>query len=312
MFRTLDQIADQTSYDVIVIGAGGAGMAAALFAAIEGKRVLLVERTEYVGGTTALSGATTWVPNTRHSPKVLESDSIETVAGFLTAAVGNHSSAEMRGAFLRSGPDAIHTLEDNSDVQFRPYATHPDYEQQHDGATMRGRALEPLPFDGRALGDALKYLRPPIPEFTIFGGMMVDRTDIGHLLSLKKNTKSFLHAAKILANYGRDRLAGAKRGTRLVMGNALIGRFLKSLLDRGVDILTRTSVTAFTGGEGAVTGLLQSRVAPKEHLARRMPLCWRRAVSAATRRAGPKCCTPRRPITAPPPPAIPARRRIWR
>lgn len=259
MIRTLDQIADQTSYDVIVLGAGGAGMAAALFAAIDGKRVLLVERTEYLGGTTALSGATTWVPNTRHSPKVLDSDSVETVAGFLTAAVGNHSSAEMREAFLKSGPDAIHTLEDNSEVQFRPYATHPDYEQQHAGATMRGRALEPLPFDGRALGDALQYLRPPIPEFTIFGGMMVDRTDIGHLLGLKKNARSFLHATRILANYGRDRLSGSKRGTRLVMGNALIGRFLKSLLDRGVDILVRTTVTEFTGEANKVTGVVATQ-----------------------------------------------------
>ena len=47
------------SFDVVVIGAGGAGMSAALFAAIEGARVLLVERTEYVGGTTAWSAGTT-------------------------------------------------------------------------------------------------------------------------------------------------------------------------------------------------------------------------------------------------------------
>ena len=35
---------------------------AALCAAIDGARVLLVERTEYLGGTTALSAATSWVP----------------------------------------------------------------------------------------------------------------------------------------------------------------------------------------------------------------------------------------------------------
>src|SRR5687768_11197439 len=49
----LDRIPDGAAYDVVVVGAGGAGMAAALFAAIDGLRVLLVERTEYVGGTTA-------------------------------------------------------------------------------------------------------------------------------------------------------------------------------------------------------------------------------------------------------------------
>ena len=256
VLRSLDQLADESGYDIVVLGSGAAGMAAALFAALEGSRVLLIERTEYLGGTSALSGATTWAPNTRHSPKVLPSDSVETVAGFLDAAVGNHSSAAMRLAFLKSAPSAIHTLEDNTDVQFRPYATHPDYEQQHPGATMRGRALEPLPFDGRALGQALDVIRPPIPEFTIFGGMMVDRTDIGHLLALKKNARSFLHAMRILAGYGLDRLKGRKRGSRLVMGNALIGRFLKSLLDRGVDIVTRTSVTELLTGTDGVTGVV--------------------------------------------------------
>ena len=51
---------------------------------------------------------------------------------------------------------------------------------------MRGRALEPVPFDGKTLGEDLKRIRPPIPEFTIFGGMMVDRTDINHLLNVRK------------------------------------------------------------------------------------------------------------------------------
>src|SRR5580765_8602934 len=60
MFRTIDAISEGARYDIIVIGSGAAGMAAALFAAIEGRKVLVVERTEYVGGTSALSAATTW------------------------------------------------------------------------------------------------------------------------------------------------------------------------------------------------------------------------------------------------------------
>lgn len=253
--RSLSDIADHAAYDVVVIGAGAAGLAAALFAAIENQKVLVIERTEFIGGTSALSGATTWVPNTHHSKKVNDSDSPEAVRDFLTAAVGNHSSAAQRQAFLDAGPRAIATLEQNSEVQFRPYATHPDYEQQHAGATMRGRALEPLPFDGRALGADLKYIRPPIPEFTIFGGMMVDRTDINHLLAMKKTGKSLVHALKILGHYGRDRLAGQRRGTRLVMGNALIGRFLKSLLDRGVDVVVSTEVTDLVSADGTVTAI---------------------------------------------------------
>lgn len=253
MFRTIDSIADGATYDLVVVGAGAGGMAAALFAAIQRGRVLLVESTDYVGGTSALSAATTWIPNSHHAATVNQGDSREKASAFLNAAVGNRSPAALREAFLDSGPEAIATLEANSDVKFRPYATHPDYEQQHEGATMRGRALEPIPFDGRSLGDDLARIRPPIPEFTIFGGMMVDRTDINHLLNLKTSWKSFSHAARILARYGVDRLSGP-RGSRLVMGNALIGRLLLSLKKHGVDILTGTTVRNFVMEGGTVAG----------------------------------------------------------
>jgi succinate dehydrogenase/fumarate reductase flavoprotein subunit len=252
MIRPLDSIADDAAYDVVVAGAGGAGMAAALFAAIAGRKVLLVERTEFVGGTTALSAATTWVPNTHHAAG--HGDSFEKVDRFLTQVVGNHSRLDMRRAFLTSAPEAIATIEAQSEVKFRPYALHPDYVQEAEGATLAGRALEPLPFDGRTLGPAFALVRPPIPEFTILGGMMVDRTDIGHLLKLKDNLASFRHAATILARHGLDRLSHP-RGTRLVMGNALIGRLLLSLIKRDVDIVTGTSVSAIGEEEGRVTGL---------------------------------------------------------
>jgi succinate dehydrogenase/fumarate reductase flavoprotein subunit len=255
MFVALDSVTDQSRYDLVVIGAGAAGMAAALFAGIENKKVLLVEHTEYVGGTSALSAATIWIPNSQHAPAVSQDDSPEKTATFLIGVVGNRSPAKLREAFLRSGPQAVAVLEANSDVKLRPYATHPDYEQQFEGATLRGRALEPVPFDGRALGDDLHRIRPPIPEFTLFGGMMVDRTDINHLLNLKRSWKSFVHAGKILGRYGVDRLSGS-RGSRLAMGNALIGRLLLSLRKRSVDILIRTSVRKFIVNGGKVEGVV--------------------------------------------------------
>jgi succinate dehydrogenase/fumarate reductase flavoprotein subunit len=254
MFIALDTVPDQSRYDIVVVGAGAAGMSAALFAAIEKRKVLLVEHTEYVGGTSALSAATIWIPNSHHTPTVSNDDSLEKVTTFLDGAVGNRSPAKLRDAFLRSGPEAIATLEANSDLKLRPHATHPDYEQQHEGAALRGRSLEPIPFDGRALGADLHRIRPPIPEFTIFGGMMVDRTDINHLLNLS-SWKSFVHASKILGRYGVDRVSGP-RGSRLAMGNALIGRLLLSLKKRGVDMLTQTSVREFIVRGGKVTGVV--------------------------------------------------------
>ncbi|RYE71629.1 MAG: FAD-dependent oxidoreductase, partial [Hyphomicrobiales bacterium] len=255
MFTTLAELPEQTSYDVIVAGSGAAGLAAAVFAAIEGRSVLVIERTGHVGGTSALSAATTWVPNSLHAEKVATGDSFEKAARFLDGVVGNHSSARLREAFLRAGPQAIATLEERTAVHFRPYATHPDYESDVEGSTLRGRALEPIPFDGRQLGGDLQRIRPPTPEFTLFGGMMIDRTDIGHLLKLRTSWTSFKHAAAILGRYGLDRLAG-KRGTRLVMGNALIGSLLLTLKQHGGTVLLNASVTELQSGPDGVTGVV--------------------------------------------------------
>ena len=258
MIGSVADVTDGATYDVIVGGAGAAGLSAALFAAIAGRRVLVIERTEFIGGTSAWSAATTWVPNSHHAAAVPggADDTIEAAERFLASVVGNRSSAAVRRAFLEAAPHAIATLERASEVKFRPYATHPDYEQEHEGATMRGRALEPLPFDGGALGRHLALIRPPIPEFLLFGGMMVDRTDIGHLLKIGKSGASTAHAAKILARYGLDRIKGSTRGSRLVMGNALIGRLLKSLIDRSADIVTGATITKLSSDAKGVTGVV--------------------------------------------------------
>jgi hypothetical protein len=260
MITRVSALPDNTSFDLVVIGAGAGGMAAAAFGAIAGKRVLLVERTEYLGGTSALSAATVWAPGNSHATEVApvgstDADSFDKARTFLDSVVGNHAPASLRRAFLRSAPQAIATLEAASQLRFRPYPTHPDYEQDHEGATMRGRALEPVPFDARALGDDINLIRPPIPEFCLFDGMMIDRRDINHLLAITKNLASFRHSVGILAHYGLDRLK-RRRGTRLVMGNALIGRLLLTLRERKVSIVTRTEVVDFITGARGVEGVV--------------------------------------------------------
>lgn len=247
------RLADVASnYDVVVIGAGAAGMSAALFAAIRGAKTLLVEKTAFVGGTSAFSAGSVWIPNTRHASGA--TDSADNVERYLQQIVGNRADASLRASFLKAGPEAVKTLERDSEVKLRAYARHPDYRSELDGAALAGRALEPLPFDGRLLGDAFKLIRTPLPEFTLLGGMMVDRTDIGHLLSSTKSLKSFVHSANLLARHGHDRLRHG-RGTRLVMGNALVGRLLYSLIRRDVDILTDASLGKITREVGGpVTG----------------------------------------------------------
>ncbi|WBO58461.1 FAD-binding protein [Acidocella sp. MX-AZ03] len=94
----------KSAYDVIVLGAGAAGMAACLFARLNGLSALLVERTAHLGGTSAFSAATIWVPGSPLAASVgAPPDDIDQARRFLNETVGTHASAAMREAFLRWG-----------------------------------------------------------------------------------------------------------------------------------------------------------------------------------------------------------------
>ncbi|WP_346893212.1 FAD-dependent oxidoreductase [uncultured Roseibium sp.] len=249
---TISRLPENAVFDVAVLGAGAAGMAAAVFAALKGASVILIENTEYLGGTTAYSAGTTWIPNTRHADP---DDSPEKAKRYLDHAIGNRSSAAMRDVFLRNGPLAVKELESRTDLNFSARSLHPDYLYELDGSTSRGRALEPQPFDAGQLGKDLKLVRPPIPEFTILGGLMIDRDDISHLLNMTKSLKSFGYAFRLIGSFLLQKVRFG-RGTRLVMGNAMIGRLLKSALDLGVTIATQTETEAFSGDENRIEGLV--------------------------------------------------------
>ena len=237
--------------DLIVLGSGAGGMTAALTAAIFGLDVALVEKTQLVGGTSARSAGSVWVPNSRHSAP--GTDDPDKALLYLRCALGNRMREAMTHAYLDAGPAMIALLEDNSEVAFRPYAHHPDYLATLPGATLAGRVLEPIPFDAVVLGQHFANLRPPLPEFTLFGGMMVDRTDIAYLLNASKSARSLLYAAGLVSRYGLHRVRFA-RGARLVMGNALVGRLYYSLLQRGVPVMTSTQAQPLIAQDGGVIG----------------------------------------------------------
>ncbi|GGD25190.1 FAD-dependent oxidoreductase [Sinisalibacter lacisalsi] len=237
-------------FDVAVIGAGAGGLAAAVFAALEGARVVLIESTDYVGGTSAYSAGTTWAPNTRLAATVGADDSPEKVHTYLDAAVGNRSPRAMRETFVDNAPRAIDRLMDETVAQFRARPFHPDYLHELDGSTTCGRALEPEPFRASELGRDLRMIRPAIPEFTILGGLQVDRDDIGHLMAMGKSLKSLFYSLRLVGTYALDKLRYG-RSARLVMGNALVGRLLLAAKRAGVDVRLKTRVVAITPGGGA-------------------------------------------------------------
>ena len=242
--------------DLIVCGAGAAGMAAALFAAIEGLEAVVLERSPWVGGTSALAAGALWIPNTHLAAG--SGDTPARAAHYLELATGGRPPAALRERFLALGPQAVRSLEEHSDVRLRAFPHHPDYLSELPDATKWGRVLECLPFDGRELGRDLALVRPPIPEFTVLGGMMVDRTDIGHLLNITRSRASFMHSARLLLRHAGDRLR-YPRGARLVLGNALVGRLLLSLRKRGVPIWTGTCAHRLLEREGRVAGVMALR-----------------------------------------------------
>jgi succinate dehydrogenase/fumarate reductase flavoprotein subunit len=239
-------------FDIVVLGSGAAGLTAALVAAIEGLRAVVIEKTPLIGGTTALSAGSVWVPNSHLAPGA--DDSPAKARRYLDAIVGNYAPSALKTAFLAEAPNAIRLLDDATHVHLAPYPYHPDYYPDAPGAVLSGRSLLPLPFDGRTLGADFARLRPPLREFTVFGGMMVDRFDITQLLNARRSRKAFGHAFRLLARHARDRLSHP-RGTRLVMGSALVGRLAFSLKERGVVILTEAKAEELLTRDGAIAGV---------------------------------------------------------
>jgi succinate dehydrogenase/fumarate reductase flavoprotein subunit len=245
---------DTIEVDALVIGAGAAGMTAALVCAIEGLDVLLCEKTDQIGGTTATSAGTIWVPGTARARAAGFTHGIAEAAQYLDAVIGNAPDAR-RDIYLRTAPDVVEYLDRNSKVKFAPYARHPDYLANRPGATVGGRPLAPLPFDGRLLGADFTLVRPPIGEFMALGGMMIGRDDIEPLARPFASAANFLAAASLLWRHARDRLRH-RRGTRLLMGNALVARLFYSLRQRGVPVWRNASLEELTIDRARVRGAL--------------------------------------------------------
>src|SRR6478736_5180448 len=194
------------TYDVIVVGAGAGGMTAAAVAAAEGLRVLVIEKTAFVGGTTAWSDGMVWIPANPKMKDVGLSDSITDAVQYLSSTVPEPAHAGLRAAFLARGPEAVAYLEANTEVRLQPVKACPDCYPERLGATSGGRVLEPVAFDGTRLGAPFARLRAPLPEFTLFGGMMVNRLDIPHLRKAGKSLRSTLRAARLVSEYAWQRL----------------------------------------------------------------------------------------------------------
>ncbi|VTU19174.1 3-oxosteroid 1-dehydrogenase [Variovorax sp. PBS-H4] len=240
--------------DLLVIGAGAGGMTAAITAQFEGCTVLLAEKTDRIGGSTAISGGAVWAPLNAQSEQVGHPDTFEKAWTYMRNTVGDAAPASMQRTFLASSAAAVDFLEKNTEVHLAARAYSPDYYPDREGAAMGGRSLDPRMFDGRLLGTHFRELRDPLPEFMVLGGMMITMTDANHLLAVTRSFSSWKEGMKLVLRFVGDRLRGYHRGTRLVLGNALAARLFKTVLDRRIEYWLGAPLKKLVVESGRVVG----------------------------------------------------------
>lgn len=164
----MPQTFDHT-FDVVVVGSGGAAMATALGAVDENLDVVMLESTEKWGGSTAMSGGGLWLPNNPLMQRERVSDSRESALEYMEACIGDVgrcTTRERKEAFVDSVSDFVTTAE-RYGVEFVRAGEYPDYYPELPGGRI-GRAVEVKPLDSKVLGDWYSTLRltAPLPIMT--------------------------------------------------------------------------------------------------------------------------------------------------
>jgi succinate dehydrogenase/fumarate reductase flavoprotein subunit len=241
-------------WDVIVVGSGASGLTTAVRAAHSQLKVLVLEKADHFGGTTALSGGGIWIPNNPQARAAGIVDPPERVRQYVLEVIGKTARPELIDAYLAAGPAMVRWLAENTSVEFLLSPETSDWYPEIPGASRFGRLLSPKEYDGKQLGEFFAQLRPAREEFNAPGGFMIDLFDLPYLANMP-SLGSLMHLGKLGIRFGFDKLRGYPRGTRLTMGNALTARLLRSALDAGVTVRRQVTVNRLTMGGGRVTGV---------------------------------------------------------
>ena len=246
-------------YDLVVLGAGAGGMTAALVAAIEGLRTLVIERTRWIGGTTARSSGTVWIPDNPHQRRLGIPDDAQAAREYLDALVGDRADRALREAFIAAGPEMIDYSDAHTDVRFQAYRHHPDYRQELPGRGERRAAAGAAAVrraDARpGISTASRW---PLRELMLFGGMMVTRGEAARLLRIGRivglaRSRSAPDGALSRGSAALPARDAARSGQRA--GGAAVQEPARS---PGRDLVRGADVAARRGG-GRACGLVVER-----------------------------------------------------
>lgn len=155
--------------DVTVAGSG-TGLSAALAASENGADVLVLEKSPYVGGTTATSGGGSWVPNSHAELKQLEATPREEVLTYLKRIAGGITPDEKLERYVDDAPSVFEKIEEITPLEFLFAGGPADYHAEFEGGQPEGRMIVPDLYDGDRLGDRLENVRdsPHIPLPTTY------------------------------------------------------------------------------------------------------------------------------------------------
>lgn len=248
----------QMTVDVVVVGSGAGALTAAVRAHDHGLRVLMIEKTGLFGGTSAVSGGGIWIPNNDHIERDGGSDSESEALDYLRAATRGEVEPERLAAYVQEAPRMLRWVEEHTPVRYRAVPFYADYYQSLPGAKQGYRTLDPQPFDGRALGGELLYMRETSPTMLIFGRMGMTTFEAVTLLARLPGWKKL--ALRIFARYCSDVLwrLRSRRDRRLTMGSALVGALRKATMDRKIPLWINSPMQSLVTEGGRVVGIKAS------------------------------------------------------
>jgi 3-oxosteroid 1-dehydrogenase len=240
--------------DVLVVGSGAGALTAALVAHNEGlKQVLVVEKSNQYGGTSAMSGGGIWIPASHYARAEGVKDSPEEAVSYMKAVIGTEVSEERMRIYCEKAAEMLEYMDRHTRLKYEtvPY---PDYYPEKPGGKPGYRTHQPTPMHGAKLGAHFRALREPPSQVLV----------AGRFTMTMKEGRAFLTQAKgwmfifirIMLMYFLDipgRLQG-KRSRRLTMGSALIGRLRWTMLDRGIDLWLKSPLVDLIHENGAVVG----------------------------------------------------------
>ena len=238
-----------TGVDLLVVGSG-TGMAAALAAAERGLKVLIVEKSAHVGGSTARSGGALWLPG---SPILAENgagDSMSRASTYLESVVAGTASAHRSAEFLAHLPATVEMLRRTTPLKFIWARDYSDYHPEQPGGSAAGRTCECKPFNASVLGGYRSRLRPGVMKASI--PMPTTGADYRWMnLMARVPRKGLPLIAKRLA----QGLGGLLLGRRYTAGGqALAAGLFAGVLRAGIGIWTETALVRLTTDDAKVTG----------------------------------------------------------